>query len=183
MPTLRDYYQVPILKTWNNVVVSSVHLFTAIKAAFQNQGKFHNAQTALKWARILWSDTMANEAGPPVAIYSKVSDLHTCMARQIYYQRFDIPMILHRTLTSFHLNYPPYVKTRAAQRGAYAFSTLFFFALSHFRSQVLNMQKFKAVTNTTTRNTPWFGYIYTKMIRIFTIHELEQHYVLKFFLM
>lgn len=75
---------------------------------------------------------MANEAGPPVAIYSKVSDLRTCMARQIHYQRFDIPMILHRTLTSFHLNHPPYVETSAAQRGAHAFYTLHFFALAHF---------------------------------------------------
>lgn len=71
---------------------------------------------------------MANEAGPPLAIYSEVSDLRTCTARQIHYQQhFDIPVILHRTLTSFHLNYPPYVS--CSKRGPHTFST--YFLLSH----------------------------------------------------
>ncbi len=144
MPTLKRLQSTVNLRNiegWNNVVVSSVHLFISNKQAFQNRGKFHNAQTALKWARILWSDTMANEAGPPVAIYSKVSDLRTCMARQIHNQRFDIPVNLHRTLTSFHLNYPPYVETRAAQRGGPRVFHIFFFLLSLiFLSQLFNVQ-------------------------------------------
>ena len=73
---------------------------------------------------------MANEAGPPVAIYSEVSDLRTCMARQIHYQPFDIPVILHRTLTSFHLNYPPYVETRAPQTGGPRVFHIFFCSLT-----------------------------------------------------
>lgn len=76
-------------------------------------------KTALKWAQILWSDTLANEASPPVAIYSEASDLHTCMAGQIHYQHFDIPMILHKSLTSFHLLYPPFIETNATHRGAH----------------------------------------------------------------
>lgn len=47
----------------NNEVASNVHHFISNKQTFQDLGKFHNAQTALK--RNLWSDTMANEAGPP----------------------------------------------------------------------------------------------------------------------
>lgn len=57
---------------WKNVLVSSVHLFIANKQAPQSRGKFHMAQTALKRARILWSDTsVVNEAGPPAAILQR----------------------------------------------------------------------------------------------------------------
>lgn len=57
---------------WENVPVSSVHLFIANKQAPLSRGKFHVAQTALKRARILWSDTsVVNEAGPPVAILQR----------------------------------------------------------------------------------------------------------------
>lgn len=94
-------------------------LFFVTNRLFSTEGKFQKAQTALKWAQKLWSDTLANEAGPPAAIYSKASDLHTCMARQLHYQSFDIPVILHKTLTSFHLPNPPFVETRAVQRKAH----------------------------------------------------------------
>lgn len=67
------------------------------------------------------SDTLANEAGPPVAIYRRFSDLHTCMARQIHYQRTGIPAILHRSQASFHPPNPPVVGTCAAQRGAHRY--------------------------------------------------------------
>lgn len=107
-----------------SVLVSNDHLslspfFFVTNRLFSTEGKFQKAQTALKWAQKLWSDTLANEAGPPAAIYSKASDLHTCMARQLHYQSFDIPVILHKTLTSFHLPNPPFVETRAVQRKAH----------------------------------------------------------------
>lgn len=62
------------------------------------------------------SDTFAKAGGSPATIYSQVSDLHTCMAGQIHYQRFEIPLILHKPLTSFHLPNPPIMEGRAAQR-------------------------------------------------------------------
>lgn len=59
-----------------------------------------------------WYYCVADEAGPCLAIW--VSDLHTCIASKVHYQRLEIPVILYRTLASFHQNYRPCVETRAA---------------------------------------------------------------------
>lgn len=104
-----------------------------------------------------WYYCVADQAGPPLAIYRRVSDLHICMVSKIHYQHLEILMILYRMLTSFHQNYPPYVETRAAKRRSTRFPYFFEPGFQHVKailSQILpylkcNWSKFagKSVKN------------------------------------